>query len=551
MLLWSLVVMSGGLVVSIRQDTKLQEMKWFFKTIEDSSLFQLYIATINNYGSQMLSVFRALDLSGRGEITARDLRKCAHKYGLHISQAEAEAMIVIADENSNHYVDMSEFFHFFLHSSVSSVHACVVEWRNKLADDLKRTQPRASRATLDILDIQHDNDDAFDRRFLSKDSAPPLVAGEVVLNIIQHVRYTLYPSTHRAPPPPFVGNIYFTSYRLVFGSYVRGKASVATPLEVSSYFDEISVPLSTISKLEPLKNDPNYSLLIQCKDLRAIRVQFEAADSFTSTFTAVLLSHAFPGSVQQTFAFFNRQVFQSPPPVCLSSGGGDIELNDWWSLYSPREEFNRQGVIPSDLWYLYSDNYSTVDSYPKEFIMPSHFSMSDVGEVSTVLCCVCMRMGGGYGCIYVYMCIHGGSELLLCLQVAKFRSKGRIPTLTYRNYRSGAVMCRSAQPFVGVLRHRSAADKLLLNLYRVRGDVNDRAEIDNPSDFYVFDCRKPIAATANSAMGKGVEDERAYEHTRVSVTTGCVIVCVHLYLCVHKNVAVGGDFYVGMKRLRS
>ncbi len=77
-------------------------------------------------------------------------------------------------------------------------------------------------------------------------------------------------------------------------------------------------------------------------------------------------------------------------------------------------------------------------------------------------------------------------------------------------------MCRSAQPFVGVLRHRSQADKFLLNLYRLRGDVNDRSEIENPSDFYVFDCRKPIAATANSAMGKGVEDERAYERTKVN-----------------------------------
>ena len=98
--------------------------------------------------------------------------------------------------------------------------------------------------------------------------------------------------------------------------------------------------------------------------------------------------------------------------------------------------------------------------------------------------------------------------------MAKFRSKGRIPALTYRNARNG-VLCRSAQPFVGVLRHRSQADKFLLNLYRVRGDVNDRSEIEAPSEFCVFDCRKPIAATANSAMGKGVEDEKAYENTKV------------------------------------
>ncbi|CAE7441297.1 Mtm1 [Symbiodinium microadriaticum] len=243
-------------------------------------------------------------------------------------------------------------------------------------------------------------------------------------------------------------------------------------MEISPYFDEMSIPLSTILRLEPLKADPNYSLVIICKDTRAVRVEFDAAGSFTSTFLDVLSSHAFPGAVAQTFAFFNKQHF--PQPRFPLSGG-----MDWWTLYSAQEEFSRQGVIPSDLWYLYNDNYSTVDTYPRDFILPSQFSMSDVGEV------------------------------------AKFRSKGRIPALTYRNYRNGAVLCRSAQPLVGVLRHRSQADKFLLNLFRLRGDVNDRSEIDSPSDFYVFDCRKPIAATANSALGKGVEDEKAYEHAKV------------------------------------
>lgn len=328
----------------------------------------------------MLGVFRAMDTKATKQITWRELKRCAKRYGMHLSQAEAEAMITIADENSNHYVDYKEFFLFFLHSSISSVNSCVLEWRNKLADDLKRTQPRASRAALDILDLQFDQES--DPRFLSKDSAPPLIAGEVVLNIVQHVRYTLNPPQLKNPRPPFVGNIYFTSYRLVFCSYVRGEASRNTKFEISSYFDQLSIPLSTIHKLEVLKGD-SYSLGILCKDFRLMRVQFDAAGSFTSTFLDVLASHAFPGTVTQTFAFLNKQIFPAPSHSSLVSSGVD-----WWSLYTPQSEFTRQGVLPSDQWYLYSDNYHTVDTYPRDFVLPSQFSMSDVGEVG-----VCVFLG--------------------------------------------------------------------------------------------------------------------------------------------------------------
>lgn len=147
------------------------------------------------------------------------------------------------------------------------------------------------------------------------------------------------------------------------------------------------MPLSTIAKLEHLKSDSLYTMVIICKDFRAIRIMFDASGTFTSTFLDVLSSHAFPGTVQQTFAFFNKTNIPNTPSLTggLSGGGNRSSVSDnWWNLYSPLEEFTRQGVLPFDNWYLYSDNYRTVDTYPKDFIMPSQFSMSDVGEVGSV-----------------------------------------------------------------------------------------------------------------------------------------------------------------------
>eukprot|EP00602_Paraphysomonas_sp_CaronLab_P007390 CAMPEP_0185036120 /NCGR_PEP_ID=MMETSP1103-20130426/28615_1 /TAXON_ID=36769 /ORGANISM="Paraphysomonas bandaiensis, Strain Caron Lab Isolate" /LENGTH=899 /DNA_ID=CAMNT_0027573521 /DNA_START=60 /DNA_END=2759 /DNA_ORIENTATION=- len=448
----------GGLLLSIRLDAKLHEKKWFFKSGDEASLFQLYIATINNAGSTLFAVFQAIDSKNNHQITWKDLRRCALRYAIHLSQAEAEAMVVIADENNNKYIDYREFFQFFMLSNITGVESCILEWRNKLADDLKRSEPRASRATLDIIGTES-------RNFLGNDSPPQLVPGEIVLNVIQHVRYSLSPPQARNPRPPFVGNIYFTTYRLIFSSYLKAKATAFSRHEVPPSFDELSLPLCTILRIEVLKGEM-YSLALVCKDLRVFRICFEAADSFTSTFVSVIAAQAFPPSIQQCFAFNYKEAFH-------------VDAHQGWGLYSLRREFTRQGVLQSDLWRIWNDNYALADTYPREFILPSMLSMSDITEA------------------------------------AKFRSKARLPALTWRNPRTGAVLCRSSQPMVGVLGHKCLADKYLLNLYRVRGDMNDRSEIESPSDFYIYDCRKPIAATANSALGKGVEDERNYEHTKV------------------------------------
>lgn len=456
--------------------SKLKEKKWFFRSAEEASVFQLYIATLNTSGSILSSVFHALDSTESLKLTWRDLKRAGGKYGLQLSQIECEGMIdIISNKKSIDYLD---FFQFFMRSPVTGVESCIFEWRNQLADDLKKSQPRASRATIDSLGSYQNRSD--ESRYLGNDAMPTLVPGEIILTVCQHVRYTLYPPFMKSPKPPFVGNLYFTTFRLIFSSYIRSQSSISTRYVIPPCFDEITLPLSTISKIEILKggNGGNtntntcndiYSLAIHCKDLRVFRIAFNASDPFTITFASGLSAQAFPTSASQYFAFSYKNSF----PECI------IQSYDGWNIYNIRKEFTRQEVLQCDLWRIWSDNYYLVDTYPKEFILPAGLSMTDITEA------------------------------------AKFRSRGRIPALTWRNQRTGAVLCRSSQPMVGVLGHKSLADKLLLNLYRVRGDVNDVEEIENPSDFYVMDCRKNIAATANSALGKGVEDEKNYQRTKV------------------------------------
>ena len=54
---------------------------------------------------------------------------------------------------------------------------------------------------------------------------------------------------------------------------------------------------------------------------------------------------------------------------------------------------------------------------------------------------------------------------------AAFRSKCRLPVVTYYDGVSGCVLLRSAQPLVGITLQTSSADQLLLNYCRLSGSV--------------------------------------------------------------------------------
>jgi myotubularin-related protein 1/2 len=54
-------------------------------------------------------------------------------------------------------------------------------------------------------------------------------------------------------------------------------------------------------------------------------------------------------------------------------------------------------------------------------------------------------------------------------EASTFRSRGRLPCVTYRHAATGAVISRSAQPLVGLIQKSSQIDQALLCLYRLHG----------------------------------------------------------------------------------
>ena len=88
--------------------------------------------------------------------------------------------------------------------------------------------------------------------------------------------------------------------------------------------------------------------------------------------------------------------------------------------------------------------------------------------------------------------------------VAAFRSRGRIPALTWRDP-SGAAghLVRCAQPTRGLLGRTADIDEAYVEMIRRGGSGSDRR-------LAVYDCRSFVAAHANEFRGGGVESARRY-----------------------------------------
>ncbi|XP_063992253.1 myotubularin-related protein 6 isoform X2 [Diachasmimorpha longicaudata] len=143
--------------------------------------------------------------------------------------------------------------------------------------------------------------------------------------------------------------------------------------------------------------------------------------------------------------------------------------SDGWSLFDMQSEYQRQG-LPNSEWALsyLNSNYELCDTYPRYIYVPS-------------------------------TCTNN-----ILLGSAKFRSKGRLPVLTYLHSNKAAI-CRCSQPLSG-FNARCPEDEQML--YHI-------ACTNSTSKFmYVVDTRPRINAMANRAAGKGYENENFYDNIK-------------------------------------
>lgn len=242
---------------------------------------------------------------------------------------------------------------------------------------------------------------------------------------------------------PSTGTLYLTATHLIFVDPDAKKETWVLLMHVATVQ---KLPLSTIGA--PLQ--------IRCKTFLSVTFvlpkERECHDLYTS------LTH-----MSQPFHIEDLYCFH------YTSSLEEIPRTAGWNFFDLETEFHRMGV-PNANWTLTNLNkdYQLCDTYPQCLFVPT--------SVSTIV----------------------------LVGSASFRSKGRLPVLTYL-HKNQAALCRCSQPLSG-FSARCVEDEQLLN-----GIVQANP---NAKFMYVVDTRPRINAMANRAAGKGYENENFYENIK-------------------------------------
>ncbi|XP_067298015.1 myotubularin-related protein 7b isoform X1 [Pseudorasbora parva] len=243
-----------------------------------------------------------------------------------------------------------------------------------------------------------------------------------------------------------VGTLYLSSTHTIF-------------VENSEARKETWVLHSLMSNVERLPTNPSGSpLIIRCKNFHVYRLLIPQEKDCVDVL-ASLTRLSRPERYGELF--------------CLSFNPNlDKELREKaWAFIDLKAEFIRMG-IPSNLWHVTAANHEhrLCDTYPSELYVPKSASPAVI------------------------------------VGSAKFRSRGRLPVLSYYHRDTSASICRSSQPLSG-FSARSSDDEQMLQAIMKSNPVSEY--------MYVVDTRPKLNAMANRAAGKGYENEDHYTNIKL------------------------------------
>lgn len=338
-------------------------------------------------------------------------------------------------------------------------------------------------------DRDHESDDA------GQDYRMQTLPGEVGMVCSENVRIRFMERVDH------LGTLYITNYRIVFSPYVgamgdaksdaerdsvdrkldpRFSADLSVNAKSNVKEDELPyasdfhseavhayqainiVSVERLKKKEMAENDSGM-IDIVCKDFRHVQFFFSGLVS-KQTFSnfdrsySLIRQYAFgePTGPQEEFAKLSMEIFDG--------------VQDGWKVYNPVTEFQRMGVSTSSRWRISQSNqkYGVCQTYPSLYAVPATVSDSVLSVA------------------------------------AKFRSKGRIPVLSWRDIHTGAVICRSSQPLVGLSQKQCDKDVFLIQAIA--------ASNPSSSKLMIIDARPWKNAVAQKTVGRaGYELTDHYE----------------------------------------
>ncbi|WFD36047.1 hypothetical protein MCUN1_002918 [Malassezia cuniculi] len=226
---------------------------------------------------------------------------------------------------------------------------------------------------------------------------------------------------------------------------------------------EISIPLiAAAARLPQTESDPpKHPVVLHLYTFETYILHF-ASEKDASSFLEQAKRRADIGESLLTASVTELPAYQ-----------GDTDTPGW-RVYDAVGEFKRQGIGSATRAWRVSRanaNYSMCASYPGTLVVPAHVSDATVAYA------------------------------------AKFRSRGRVPSLTYFHRMNHASISRASQPMTGLKQGRSAQDeKLVEAIFETHADPDSPAGVFGASKANIIvDARSYTNAVANMAKGAGTE----------------------------------------------
>ncbi|KAF4976499.1 hypothetical protein FZEAL_6843 [Fusarium zealandicum] len=223
------------------------------------------------------------------------------------------------------------------------------------------------------------------------------------------------------------GLLRLTDFHLVFCAPVdqSGTAQASTsqkPTGEQPKFRErwITYPMLCYCVFRPVPPGSRQapSIRLRCRDFTFVTFNFTDSDIARDTFDFIKSRTCKLGTVEKLYAFSHKPLKH------------EREVNGW-SVYDPKAEFRRQGIsekLPDRGWRITHVNkdFSFCDTYPAFLVVPSKISDN------------------------------------VLKYAREFRSRNRIPALSYIHPVNNCTITRSSQPLSGITRKTNVQDEKLV-----------------------------------------------------------------------------------------
>ncbi|CAK4066354.1 unnamed protein product [Aphanomyces euteiches] len=311
-------------------------------------------------------------------------------------------------------------------------------------------------------------------KYLKQAATPETEAKEAVPTEQQQAAAARNKSNYKLP-----GKFMMTSYRMQFYYHPSMSDAEADADAFQSLLrrfrslrrvhEYCSVALGSILRVE--MSDKHHSLEVETKDHRKFRLSFQEKPDILTKIHELLVSYAFPPSFEYIFAFSHRL----PKALTIDAASNEdfLPYSKDWNVYTPQEEWRRQGILKTPQWRISNVNqgYALIPSYPTQLIVPASVPDEVIAEA------------------------------------ANFRSISRVPCVSWVHPGHGASLSRSSQPKIGMSNAFSIADEDLVIAIANANVYNQH--------MHIIDCRPMSSAMANRAKGYGVESSLRYKQCTI------------------------------------